>query len=175
MITFFCKIHKTTNMFALSYYTNIENPSKKRNNINFLYCPSCDKVYKLRFTLKQARESIFNFRHLIIKENRERIKKFKQKLIEIKKKEKQKLKRKIGRPFSPKPLPIKITRVRDGWYWSAIGNKFHFIKNNKYYCHPNFKVNLNLIPVKNTKKMNKKMCIQCARKKGIFRYEVFEE
>ena len=88
--------------------------------------------------------------------------------------QKKKYGRRTGRPYSPKPLPIKITSLRDGWYFSKDMTKFHYIKKNRFYCRPSYPIILDVIPVHQTKKMQGKMCKFCKVKKGIRNFKQSE-
>jgi hypothetical protein len=80
-------------------------------------------------------------------------------------------KRSQGGQFTPKPLPVKITSLEDGWYYAKDKHFFHFIKENRFYCSPSRKINLNMVPVKRPKKLLQDMCRNCASKKGIVKYQ----
>jgi len=183
---FYCKIHPNTHLHTLHFWLARGPPismdkfrdSKKhkakfkiRNNkIQFLYCQKCDDIYKVSIKLTKVRKKITNF-YQILGKNRLKKEKIVRDFVRTEKKkfkeEQKKLGKRAGRPYSPKPLPMKITALRDGWYFSREKTRFHYIKNNRFYCRPSYKINLDMIPVRHTIKLQGKMCQFCKRKRGI--------
>jgi len=180
MNRFFCKFHPETQLRALHYITSYRNvPLKKkswtRKGIQFAYCPDCDEIYKVTINIKKIYKKIVFFRDMLKLEIlhqkkvlRLNYKKEKEKLEKLM--EKKYGKRSQGRQFKPKPLPVKITSLEDGWYYSKDKRFFHFIKNNRFNCSPSRRINLNIVPVKKPKKLLQQMCKNCAYIKGIVKY-----
>jgi hypothetical protein len=182
MNRFYCKFHPSTQLRALHYKTHHKNASlyKKTSwaskGIQFAYCPDCNEIYKITVNMKKIHKKIIFLRDMIKLEI-----KHQRKVLRLKyKKEKERLeklmekkygKRNQGGQYTPKPLPVKITSLEDGWYYAKDKHFFHFIKDNKFYCSPSRKINLDLVPVKRPKRLLQDMCRFCASNKGIKKYQ----
>ncbi len=182
MNRFFCKFHPKTQLRALHYKTSFRNVSLDKKTswtsrgVQFAYCPDCNEIYKITINMKKIYKKIVFFRDMLKLEIIHQ-----RKVLRLKyKKEKEKLeklmekkygKRSQGGQLTPKPLPVKITSLEDGWYYAKDKHFFHFIKDNRFYCSPSRKINLNIVPVKKPKKLLQEMCRNCASKKGIVKYQ----
>ncbi len=179
----FCPIHKKQSVFTLRYhstryYKKRKGKSWKRmktktNPVEFVYCPKCDLPFKLTVKMKAVRRNIKDWYAFMGERRKQKLKEITAETLAHKKRLEKRLfpERRKGRPYSPKPLPIKITRLANGWYFSQYQTRFHYVKNNRFYCHPNHPINLSMIPVDHPKKLMGKMCKMCGQKKGVYEYE----
>lgn len=180
---FYCKIHQNTQLHSLHFWL-AEGPAQsmdkfrkqkkfkiRNKKIQFLYCQKCDEIYKVSIKLTKVRKKITQFYKILGKDRLKKEKEVRDFVRTEKKKfkeeQKKKYGRRSGRPYSPKPLPIKITALRDGWYFSKEKTRFHYIKKSRFYCRPSYRINLDLIPVYEIRKLQGKMCKFCKIKKGI--------
>jgi len=179
---FYCQKHPKTQLHSLHYYTwkanslqkyreKWRNVDIKNNALEFLYCPKCDDVYKVTVKLAKIRKQLKNFHQILGQERLDKQEEVRN-IVRIGKKkfkaeQKAKYGRRSGRPYSPKPLPIRVKSLRDGWYFSKDKIRFHYIKQNRFYCRPSYPIILDIIPVTNIRKLQRKMCKFCKVKKGI--------
>jgi len=171
----FCPKHKKEVLLTLKYY---ERHTSKRDDTEifgtqYLFCRKCKRAYRTKISISKVRDQIANVYKAMGTLKTDKMRKINEEIRQFKRQLKKDLKRRAGRPYTPKPLPIKVTRVRTGWYHSRYrSGKIHYITKSVRYCHPSQKINLDMLPVKFNPKLLPNICKTCARKKGVLSYKV---